>query len=115
MPACKVLEPIKEQVEADQQRLASQKKAYKCQAIFDGILLAFASCIFLLSFRDESGTCYATKDRDYPLNIDEVKELGLTDYVDITTRFNILLGIFVANFMFTLAVDLAKICVRFDT
>ena len=83
--------------------------------MFDGTLLLFALCIFVLCFMHVSGSCYASPDYDVPFTIEEIEEHSVTQYTNITNRFLIMLGIFVANFGFTLAVDLAKICVHFDT
>ena len=93
-----------------------ERRFYILQATFDGTLLLFALCIFVLCFmHHQSGSCYASPDYDYPLTKAEIEEHDVTQYTNITRRFLIMLGIFVANFGFTLAVDLAKTCVRFDT
>lgn len=82
--------------------------------VFDGFLLLFAVVIYSLLFRDDSKDCLASADYNYPFTKTSVPP-GVTKYVNVTKRFNIMLLVFVINFTLSMMVDFSKIFIKFDT
>ena len=112
----KVLEPVIIQTELSYVQQKAERRFIIGLVIFDSLVLAYTIILLFIAVHGEKGgACYATRELDYPFSIDDVDRLGIDKFVNVTHRFTIILSVFVANFTFTLAVDISKIIIKFDT